>query len=135
MKDLMRYIKNLIKTKKVKPEEDSPPEKPPEEEYPSGAMKLMWDSATGDFAVDFDISDASDESSYTLALLLFYLQGGELNTFILKSLRYRDEELPEDFYESVVDKWSGMVNMEEQISKVERAVVSASEVFNFKNIK
>jgi len=135
MKDLIRYIKNLIKTKKVKPEEDFPPEKLPEEDYSSGTMKLMWDSATGDFAVDFDISDASDASSDTLALLLFYLQGSELNTFILRSLKYRDEELPEDFYENVVEKWSGMVNMEEQISRMGRAVVGASDVFNFKNLK
>ena len=129
MKDLIRFIKNSVSfNKKVEPE---PELEPTEEEIPvSGKMEVTWEGNSGDFIVDFKLIDTTEESAETLALLLFYLEKGDLNSFILKSLEYRSEELEEpDFYSKVLIGWA-LMNKGEKLNKLE-SVVSPSEVFNF----
>ena len=74
MRDLIRYIKSF--TKKQERVEDTVETEEDNLEFSSGVMKISWEASTGDFVVDFDISDAEDESSHTLALLLYYLEKG-----------------------------------------------------------
>jgi hypothetical protein len=63
MRDLIRYIKSF--TKKQERVEDTVETEEDSLEFSSGVMKISWEASTGDFVVDFDISDAEDESSHT----------------------------------------------------------------------
>ena len=129
MKDLIRFIKNCFSSnKKVEPELEE------EDIVASGKMELVWDGISGDFVVDFKLTDTTEESADTLALLLFYIEKGDLNGFILKALEYRSKELEGseeyDFHSNVLIKWASM-SKEERLGKLE-SVVSPSEVFDFK---
>tara|TARA_R110002153_G_scaffold30430_3_gene93327 strand:+ start:283 stop:687 length:405 start_codon:yes stop_codon:yes gene_type:complete len=131
MKDLIRFIKNCFSSnKKVEPE----PELEEEDIVASGKMELVWDGISGDFVVDFKLIETTEESADTLALLLFYLEKGDLNGFILKALEYRSKELEGseeyDFHSNVLIKWASM-SKKERLGSLE-SVVSPSEVFDFK---
>jgi|TARA_R110000824_G_scaffold122347_1_gene279341 hypothetical protein len=134
MKDLIRFIKNSVSFNKKKAVPEPEPELSEEEIVTSGKMEITWEGTSGDFIVDFKLSDTTGESAETLALLLFYLEKGDLNSFILKSLEYRSKELEEseedDFYSRVLIGWS-LMNTGEKLNKLE-SVVSPSEVFNFR---
>ena len=132
MKDLVRYIKNIVSKKNETPEEESPVEEQEfaiNDEFPSGELKMRWDAASGDFIVSFSIDDFEDASSDTLSLLLYFLERGDLNSYILQSLKYASQEIDESFYHSVLLKWGAMVESEKKTQ--ERAIVEPSEVFNF----
>tara|TARA_R110000822_G_scaffold45592_8_gene121913 strand:+ start:857 stop:1255 length:399 start_codon:yes stop_codon:yes gene_type:complete len=129
MKDLIRFIKNCFSSnKKVEPELEE------EDIVASGKMELVWDGISGDFVVDFKLIETTEESADTLALLLFYLEKGDLNGFILKALEYRSKELEGseeyDFHSNVLIKWASM-SKKERLGSLE-SVVSPSEVFDFK---
>tara|TARA_R110000765_G_scaffold6667_1_gene20422 strand:- start:39 stop:437 length:399 start_codon:yes stop_codon:yes gene_type:complete len=129
MKDLIRFIKNCFSSnKKVEPELEE------EDIVASGKMELVWDGISGDFVVDFKLIETTEESADTLALLLFYLEKGDLNGFILKALEYRSKELEGseeyDFHSNVLIKWASM-SKKERLGNLE-SVVSPSEVFDFK---
>ncbi len=132
MKDLIRFIKNSVSFNKKKASPD--PELSEEEVTASGKMEIAWEGTSGDFVVDFELSDTTGESAETLALLLFYLEKGDLNSFILKSLEYRSKELEEskedDFYSKVLVGWA-LMSKGVKSNKLE-SVVSPSEVFNFR---
>ena len=132
MKDLIRFIKNSVSFNKKKASPD--PELSEEEVAASGKMEIAWEGTSGDFIVDFELSDTTGESAETLALLLFYLEKGDLNSFILKSLEYRSKELEEseedDFYSKVLVGWA-LMSKGVKSNKIE-SVVSPSEVFNFR---
>ena len=126
MKDLIRFIKNSVSfNKKAEPK----PELTEEEIPVSGKMEIIWDGNSG----DFKLTDTTEESAETLALLLFYLEKGDLNSFILKSLEHRSKELEGaeeyDFYSKVLVGWA-LMNKAEKFNKLE-SVISPSEVFNF----
>ena len=72
MKDLIRYIKSVMPFKKKENDEQNTEEEADllSQTFPSGTMKVLWDSTTGDFVVDFEINDSCEESSETLAMLL-----------------------------------------------------------------
>jgi|TARA_R110000751_G_scaffold298350_1_gene408303 hypothetical protein len=130
MKDLIRFIKNSVSfNKKAEPK----PELTEEEIPVSGKMEIIWDGNSGDFVVDFELGDTTEESAETLSLLLFYLEKGDLNSFILKSLEHRSKELEGaeeyDFYSKVLVGWA-LMNKAEKFNKLE-SVISPSEVFNF----
>ena len=134
MKDLVRYIKNIVSKKVETPEEESPAEEQEwtvNDEFPSGEMNMRWDANTGDFVVSFSIEDFEDASSDTLSLLLYFLERGDLNSYILQSLKYASEETDESFYHAVLLKWGAMVESEKKTQ--ERAIVEPSEVFSFVN--
>ena len=127
MRDLIRYIKSVVK--KQEPEE---PQEDETSEFSSGAMKLSWEASTGDFEVDFLIDDLSDGSVETLALLLYYLEKGDLNKFILQSLKYRTQEIDKDFYAKVLLHWASLDNQDME-STQEEPLVGPSQVFSFKH--
>ena len=127
MRDLIRYIKSVVK--KQEPEE---PQEDETSEFSSGAMKLSWEASTGDFEVDFLIDDLSDGSVETLALLLYYLEKGDLNKFILQSLKYRTQEIDKDFYAKVLLHWASLDNQDME-STQEEPIVGPSQVFSFKH--
>ena len=127
MRDLIRYIKSVVK--KQEPEE---PQEDETSEFSSGAMKLSWDASTGDFEVDFLIDDLSDDSVETLALLLYYLEKGDLNKFILQSLKYRTQEIDKEFYAKVLLHWASLDNQDME-STQEEPIVGPSQVFSFKH--
>jgi hypothetical protein len=127
MRDLIRYIKSVVKKQE--------PEEPQEDEasgFSSGAMKLSWEASTGDFEVDFDIHDLGDDSVETLALLLYYLEKGDLNKFILQSLKYRTQEIDKEFYAKVLLHWASLDNQDME-STQEEPLVGPSQVFSFKH--
>ncbi len=126
MRDLIRYIKSVVK--KQEPEE---PQEDETSEFSSGAMKLSWEASTGDFEVDFLIDDLSDDSVETLALLLYYLEKGDLNKFILQSLKYRTQEIDKEFYAKVLLHWASLDNQDME-STQEEPIVGPSQVFSFK---
>jgi hypothetical protein len=125
MRDLIRYIKSVVK--KQEPEE---PQEDETSEFSSGAMKLSWEASTGDFEVDFDIHDLGDDSVETLALLLYYLEKGDLNKFILKSLKYRTQEIDKEFYAKVLLHWASLDNQDMEPTQ-EEPIVGPSQVFSF----
>ena len=127
MRDLIRYIKSVVK--KQEPEE---PQEDESSEFSSGAMKLSWEASTGDFEVDFLIDDLSDDSVETLALLLYYLEKGDLNKFILQSLKYRTQEIDKEFYAKVLLHWASLDNQDME-STQEEPIVGPSQVFSFKH--
>lgn len=127
MRDLIRYIKSVVK--KQEPEE---PQEDESSEFSSGAMKLSWEASTGDFEVDFLIDDLSDGSVETLALLLYYLEKGDLNKFILQSLKYRTQEIDKEFYAKVLLHWASLDNQDME-STQEEPIVGPSQVFSFKH--
>mgnify|MGYP003117274293 FL=1 len=127
MRDLIRYIKSVVK--KQEPEE---PQEDETSEFSSGAMKLSWEASTGDFEVDFLIDDLSDDSVETLALLLYYLEKGDLNKFILQSLKYRTQEIDKEFYAKVLLHWASLDNQDME-STQEEPIVGPSQVFSFKH--
>ena len=127
MRDLIRYIKSVVK--KQEPEE---PQEDESSEFSSGAMKLSWEASTGDFEVDFLIDDLSDVSVETLALLLYYLEKGDLNKFILQSLKYRTQEIDKEFYAKVLLHWASLDNQDME-STQEEPIVGPSQVFSFKH--
>tara|TARA_R100001163_G_C5063532_1_gene200838 strand:+ start:1170 stop:1556 length:387 start_codon:yes stop_codon:yes gene_type:complete len=127
MRDLIRYIKSVVK--KQEPEE---PQEDETSEFSSGAMKLSWEASTGDFEVDFLIDDLSDGSVETLALLLYYLEKGDLNKFILQSLKYRTQEIDKEFYAKVLLHWASLDNQDME-STQEEPIVGPSQVFSFKH--
>ena len=127
MRDLIRYIKSVVK--KQEPEE---PQEDESSEFSSGAMKLSWEASTGDFEVDFLIDDLSDDSVETLALLLYYLEKGDLNKFILQSLKYRTQEIDKEFYAKVLLHWASQDNQDME-STQEEPIVGPSQVFSFKH--
>jgi len=127
MRDLIRYIKSVVK--KQEPEE---PQEDETSEFSSGAMKLSWEASTGDFEVDFLIDDLSDDSVETLALLLYYLEKGDLNKFILQSLKYRTQEIDNEFYAKVLLHWASLDNQDME-STQEEPIVGPSQVFSFKH--
>lgn len=134
MKDLVRYIKNIVSKKTETPEEENPAEEQEisvHDEFPSGELTMRWDASSGDFVVNFSIEDVDDASSDTLSLLLYFLERGDLNSYILQSLKYASEETDESFYNSVVLKWDAMIQSENRIQQ--RAIVEPSEVFSFVN--
>ena len=137
MKDLIRYIKSVMPFKKKENDEQNTQEEEDslDQEFPSGTMKLLWDATTGDFVVDFEINDSCEESSETLAMLLYFMEKGDLNPFIVKSLQSRSEEINESFYPSVIMKWLQLAEAFQQEGGDEKAIVGASEVFNFASIK
>jgi hypothetical protein len=95
-------------------------------------MKLSWEASTGDFEVDFLIDDLSDDSVETLALLLYYLEKGDLNKFILQSLKYRTQEIDKEFYAKVLLHWASLDNQDME-STQEEPIVGPSQVFSFKH--
>ena len=127
MRALIRYIKSVVK--KQEPEE---PQEDESSEFSSGAMKLSWEASTGDFEVDFLIDDLSDGSVETLALLLYYLEKGDLNKFILQSLKYRTQEIDKEFYAKVLLHWASLDNQDME-STQEEPIVGPSQVFSFKH--
>ena len=127
MRDLIRYIKSV--DKKQEPEA---PQEDESSEFSSGAMKLSWEASTGDFEVDFLIDDLSDGSVETLALLLYYLEKGDLNKFILQSLKYRTQEIDKEFYAKVLLHWASLDNQDME-STQEEPIVGPSQVFSFKH--
>ena len=127
MRDLIRYIKSVVK--KQEPEE---PQEDESSEFSSGAMKLSWEASTGDFEVVFLIDDLSDGSVETLALLLYYLEKGDLNKFILQSLKYRTQEIDKEFYAKVLLHWASLDNQDME-STQEEPIVGPSQVFSFKH--
>ena len=127
MRDLIRYIKSVVK--KQEPEE---PQEDESSEFSSGTMKLSWEASTGDFEVDFLIDDLSDGSVETLALLLYYLEKGDLNKFILQSLKYRTQEIDKEFYAKVLLHWASLDNQDME-STQEEPIVGPSQVFSFKH--
>lgn len=134
MKDLVRYIKNIVSKKTETSEEENPAEEQEisvHDEFPSGELTMRWDASSGDFVVNFSIEDVDDASSDTLSLLLYFLERGDLNSYILQSLKYASEETDESFYNSVVLKWDAMIQSENRIQQ--RAIVEPSEVFSFVN--
>ena len=138
MRDLIRYIKSVMPFKKKENDEQNTQEEvdPLSQEFPSGTMKLLWDATTGDFVVDFEINDSCEESSETLAMLLYFMENGDLNPFIVKALQSRSEEINEYFYPSVIMKWMQLSEaFQQERNDNEKAIVGASEVFNFPSIK
>jgi hypothetical protein len=125
MRDLIRYIKSVVKK-----QESEEPQEDEASEFSSGAMKLSWEASTGDFEVDFDIHDLGDDSVETLALLLYYLEKGDLNKFILKSLKYRTQEIDKEFYAKVLLHWASLDNQDMEPNQ-EEPIVGPSQVFSF----
>ena len=130
MRDLIRYMKSFVK--KQEPVEDTVDlEEEDTLEFSSGVMKISWDAPSGDFIVDFDIDDVGDSSVETLSLLLYHLEKGDLNSFILKSLKYRAKDLDKEFYTKVLLHWASLDNQDMEQNK-EEPVVGPSQVFSFK---
>ena len=131
MRDLIRYMKSFVK--KQEPIEDTVElEEEDTLEFSSGIMKISWDAPSGDFIVDFDIDDIGDSSVETLSLLLYYLEKGDLNSFILKSLKYRTQEIDKEFYAKVLLHWASLDNQDME-STQEEPIVGPSQVFSFKH--
>jgi len=107
---------------------------------PSGKIIIDYDSETGDFQVESKVDDLSDDSVEILALLIFHITKGDLESFIFESLRIwaGDDDQKIAFNVKVALQSQKIDNMliEETKEQKNKVAVSASQVFNFReNLK
>ena len=145
MKKLIKKVINALKREKIdldsieKIDFESLEEsiKPPS----SGRIVIDYDSQTGDFQVESQIDDLSNDSVEILALLIFHITKGDLESFIFESLRIwaDDEDEKIDFNVKVAlqtQKLDSMIIDETKVKEKNKVAVSASQVFNFReNLK
>jgi len=97
----------------------------------SGRIEILFDSGSGDFSVESEVFEISDETVNTLALLLMHIAAGEIASFITQSLAAwagSDEEKLE-FNKKLAEHIELINSQVIEISKKDVAV-SASDVFN-----
>ncbi len=133
--DILTKIVRMFFKEKI--EEDPIPQ-------PSGRITIEYDSESGDFNVLSEIYDYSDDSLDILSLLLFHMKHGGLESFIYESLGLwagQDEEKV-NFIVNVGLKHHEMENTmasesqeEGQQDRKTNVAVSASKVFNFRDMK
>lgn len=123
MKDLLRYFTRLLKRKEVS--------KSPLSDV-SGCLNFFWDSKTGDFTVSLDVNETTDASAEVLGMLMCYIDGGQLNQFLVESLKYWcDTPDKMEFYTKVLQTWNVMIELQkaDQLDLEDSPMVHPSDVF------
>ena len=126
MKDLFRYLGGLIK--KVFSRKETPSLLPDV----SGCINFFWDSKTGDFNVLLDVGDTTEMSAEVLGMLMCYIDEGEINPFLIESLRYWcDQPDKMEFYTKVLQTWNITRELQrvDRMSAEDRPMVDPSDVF------
>ena len=135
---MLQGIINIIKkqlSKKTEIEEqiEQIPETIEEEKSDiSGRIEILFNSTTGDFSVESEIFELSDETINTLSLLLMHIAAGEIAPFITQALAawagIDEEKL--DFNIKLVEHIEYINSQVLDFSDKKDVAVSASEVFN-----
>jgi hypothetical protein len=131
MKDLLRYLKSLVKSKKKAP----PASVSPDLSHVSGCINFFWDSKSGDFNVILDVDEETSTSAEVLGMLMCYISEGHMADFLAESLRHWcDSPEKMEFYTNVLKMWNVMRELQEEERKREenRPLISPSDVFRFK---
>jgi len=130
MKDLFRYLKNLIKSNK-----STTSDVVPDLSNVSGCINFFWDSQTGDFNVILSVEDDTEMSSEILGMLLCYISEGHMTQFLAESLKcWCDSPSKMEFYTNVLKTWNIMRELQkkELNDSEERPLISPADVFRFK---
>lgn len=135
---MFRRIFEKIRKDKIKPEEV---EEKIEEELtrkPSGTLIVNYYSDNGDFTVATEIQDTSDESAGMMSLLMMHMQTEDFQSFIYEALRLwagdDDDKIKFNVTMMLESKKLDSLVLETPES-VEDVAVSASTVFNFKEMR
>jgi len=131
MKDLLRYFKSLIKSKKKAP----PASASPDLSHVSGCVNFFWDSNTGDFNVILDVDEETNASAEVLGMLMCYISDGHMTEFLAESLKYWcDSPEKMEFYTSTLKMWNVMRELQEEERRREEdaPLIAPSDVFRFK---
>lgn len=127
MKDLIRYFKSLIKSKKKKAS--------PDLSHVSGCVNFFWDSKTGDFNVILDVDEETTTSAEVLGMLMCYISDGHMAEFLAESLKHWcDSPDKMEFYTNSLKMWNVMRDLQEEERKREEdaPLIAPSDVFRFK---
>lgn len=135
---MLEGIINIIKkqlSKKTEIEEqiEQIPETIEEEKSDiSGRIEILFNSTTGDFSVESEIFELSDETINTLSLLLMHIAAGEIAPFITQALAawagIDEEKL--DFNIKLAERIEYINSQVLDFNDKKDVAVSASEVFN-----
>lgn len=126
MKDLLRYFTQLLKRKD---ESETHPSHPSDV---SGCLNFIWDSKTGDFTVSLDVNETTDASAEVLGMLMCYIDGGQINQFLVDSLKHWcDKPDKMEFYTKVLQTWNVMIELQkaERLELEDVPMVHPADVF------
>ena len=131
MKNIINKIFNISLFKNKDPNIDI--EKKPS--YESGEISIKFDGENGNFIVESNIKDLSDNSAEILSLIMLHMSEGNLTHFISGSIEaWAGEDEERLIYNQKLALFLQNLN---EISKNDenRVAVTASKVFNFKDME
>ena len=125
--------KQLSKKTEIEEQIEQIPETIEEEKLDtSGRIEILFNSTTGDFSVESEIFELSDETINTLSLLLMHIAAGEIAPFITQAISawagIDQEKL--DFNIKLAEHIEYINSQVLDFSNKKDVAVSASEVFN-----
>ena len=132
MKDLLRYLKSLIKRGDTPP---PPQDVAPDLSHVSGCINFFWDSETGDFNVILNVDENTEMSAEILGMLMCYISDGQMTQFLAESLRcWCDSPNKMEFYTDTLKAWNAMRELQKEEHKhlEGKPLVDPSDVFKFR---
>lgn len=133
MKDLLRYLKNVVKKKNTPHTGTIEPDLP----NVSGGLHFYWDSQSGDFNVILEVEEEHQISAEVLGMLMCYISEGQMGKFLVEGLSYWcDSPEKMEFYTEVLRSWNVLLEIQEEEDKnleeknlEENPIVDPSDVF------
>jgi hypothetical protein len=131
---IIDIIKKQLSKKPEVAEQEEQIQKPTEKELNiSGRIEILFNASSGDFSVESEIYEISEETINTLALLLMHIAAGELAPFVTQGLSVWAGE-DEDKLQFNIKLAEHIEYLNSQVinfnKKDKNVAVSASDVFN-----
>jgi hypothetical protein len=131
---IIDIIKKQLSKKPEVAEQEEQIQKPTEEDLDiSGRIEILFNASSGDFSVESEIYEISEETINTLALLLMHIAAGELAPFVTQGLSVWAGE-DEDKLQFNIKLAEHIEYLNSQVinfnKKDKNVAVSASDVFN-----
>ena len=131
---IIDIIKKQLSKKPAVAEQEEQIQTPTEKELNiSGRIEILFNASSGDFSVESEIYEISEETINTLALLLMHIAAGELAPFVTQGLSVWAGE-DEDKLQFNIKLAEHIEYLNSQVinfnKKDKNVAVSASDVFN-----
>ena len=131
---IIDIIKKQLSKKPEVAEQEEQIQKPTEEDLDiSGRIEILFNASSGDFSVESEIYEISEETINTLALLLMHIAAGELAPFVTQGLSVWAGE-DKDKLQFNIKLAEHIEYLNSQVinfnKKDKNVAVSASDVFN-----
>jgi len=131
---IIDIIKKQLSKKPEVAEQEEQIQKPTEEDLDiSGRIEILFNASSGDFSVESEIYEISEETINTLALLLMHIAAGELAPFVTQGLSVWAGE-DEDKLQFNIKLAEHIEYLNSQVvnfnKKDKNVAVSASDVFS-----